>query len=165
MKWAWTVGAIALVAVLAIAIGASPADSQEIAGVRFTWEINFTTVIVVIGAAFGWWFTVVRQGDKVTAHAATIAELKLELAKKVEEVALQKVQSDIEIMNINMAKLDHQHQALKDEVYKDYLNAKAVREIKQEIREDVEGAEERMMAAIQDLSKRFDNFAQQKPRA
>lgn len=160
------VGAVAAVAIVVAALlGVSPAESQEVAGVRFTWEINFTTLIVVIGAAFGWWFTVVRQGDKVAAHAKTIANLETELASKVEAEALGKVQQDIEALGLRVVTLQHEHQTLKDEVYREYLNADAVREIKKEIRDDVAGTEKRLMTAIGELSKRIDRFQQKQSAA
>lgn len=159
------VGAVAIAAIVAAgALGVSPAGSQEVAGVRFTWEINFTTLIVMVGAAFGWWFTVVRQGDKVKTHAATIAQLKIELAKKIETEALEKLQSELESLNIVAAKIQHEHTSLKDEVYREYMNANAIRDIRREIREDVAGTEGRLMEAINALSGRLDNFSHEKHR-
>jgi hypothetical protein len=150
------VAAAAGIAVVIAAVLASPASSQEVAGMRFTWEVNLTTVALAAAAVIGWWLTLKRQGDKVADHAKTIAELELNLAKKVEADALQNTQEEIERLQLKTLKLEHEHTALKDEIYKEYLNGAAVREIKNEIRQDIAGTETRVMQAIRDLSDRVD---------
>lgn len=148
--------AAAGIAVVVAAFLASPALSQEVAGVRFVWEVNLTTVALAAAAVIGWWLTLKRQGDKVTLHAQTIARLELELAEKVEAGALKSAHESIESLSLKLMKIELEHSALKDEVYKEYFNGDAIREIKKEIKDDIAGTETRVMQAIRDLSERVD---------
>lgn len=149
-------GVVVAAVAAAVVVGAiaAPVAPQELAGVRFTWEVNFTTVVLAVGAVIGWWLTLKRQGDKVAEHAQTIETLKLELARKVESNAIRQIHDSVESLVLRAVKLEHDHTAFKEEVYKDYLSGDAIREIKNEIRDDISGTEKRMMAAFKDLSER-----------
>ena len=143
---------------------ANSAASQEVAGVRFVWDVNITTVALAAAAVIGWWITLKRQGDKVAEHARTIADLETALAQKVETNALKTLQDNIEKLILRAVKVEHEYTVLKEEIYKEYMNRDSVIEIKNEIRDDVHGTEKRVMIAIKDLSDRFDRFAQGKGR-
>jgi hypothetical protein len=144
------------------AFAAAAANTVEAGGVSFSWEINLTTIGVFVTGALTWWLTVARQGDKVKAHAATIAYLQLELAKKVEAGTLKKLEDSVEGWKLKAIGLEAALTAFKEQVYREYLSTEAFREIKNELRDDAAGTEKRIMTSIKDLSERIDKFAQGK---
>ncbi len=151
----WTLALSAI----AVAICTIPAFSQEGTSFRFTWEINLTTLCVVVGAATTWYLTITRQGDKVAKHAETIATLKTELATKVEADALKKLSESVDSLRFKTSAMEVQHNALKDEVYKEYLSVRAFDKIKNELRDDAHQTKQELMDAINGLSGRIDNLA------
>lgn len=149
--------------VVAAIILITPAFSQEVAGIRFTWEINLTTLTVVVAAVIGWYVTVVRQGDKVKAHAATISALKVDLATKVETDEINKISGEVQSLGFKFLAVEAQVQNLKDEVYKDYLSVRTFDKIKDELRDDAHQTKQDLMDAINSLSSRIDNLASLRP--
>jgi flagellar motor component MotA len=155
----WLIAPLAGLVCMATALATADPAGATVAGINIVWDINLTTVFVVVGGAFTWWLTVQRQGDKVKAHDAALKVLTEEIATKVEAETVKKVQESVEGWKLKALALESAFTAFKEEVYKHYLSMEAFREIKNELRADAAGTEKRIMESIRDLSDRVDEFA------
>lgn len=124
------------------AVAAVPA-ATSVGGVTFAYEINLTTVLIVVAGVVSWYLTLQRQGDKVRAQTA----INDEVSRKIEALELKMVGCDAE------------NRTLRDELYRDYLSTATWREIKNELRADAQSDKTELSNQIRDLSQRVDSFA------
>lgn len=123
-----------------------------------SYEINLTTVAVIIVGGITWWITVTRLVDRVKETARKQIDMEEALKKRVSNEVHEQLHGVVNQLGLKLAALEVQHDSLKDEVYKEYLSTEAWRAINREMREDAHATKAEIMAAIGDLSKRMDTF-------
>lgn len=136
----------AIPAIIAVAIIVSAAAPQAVAGTagfNISWEINLTTIAVFASGALAFYLTIIRLVDKVRTHQQMMSDFKTKLDQHGVQIGACQVQIQI----------------LREEVLRDYLSVDAWRAIKDEMREDAQASERRVMEAISQLGERIDHFA------
>lgn len=115
-----------------------------------TWDINLTTICVLISSCVVFYLTVMRTGDKVKANAATIVD----------------VQEAVEEWKLSHLALRSEHEVLKQELYQHYPTRTEFNNATDKVRaefntatdklfEKIETSRREQLAAINRLDDRF----------